>query len=238
MPTSFNIYCDESCHLEHDRERSMVFGAIMCPADRTYAIAEQLRRLKAEHGLSRFLEVKWQKVSKGELKFYLDLVDFFFAQDDLRFRALVVPEKGIINPEAHGLTHDEFYYRMYYQMLRPLLSMRGTYRIFVDIKDTRSARTTAKLGQVLANKYRDFAREHIRPIELVRSQQVQQVQLADLLIGAVAYANRGIRTSAAKLAVVDRIRERAGQSLVENSSLFARKLNVFVWKPAGALPRE
>ncbi len=144
----------------------------------------------------------------------------------------------ILDPQAHGLTHDEFYYRMYYQMLRPLLSGRGTYRIFVDIKDTKSARTTAKLGQVLANKYRDFARERIRPVELVRSQQIQQAQLADLLIGAVAYANRGLKTSAAKLAVVERIRERSGQSLVSNSSLFARKLNVFVWQPAEALARE
>jgi hypothetical protein len=234
--TAFNIYCDESCHLEHDRERSMVLGALMCPAERTRAIAEQIRRLKAKHGLSRYLEVKWQKVSKGELKFYLDLVDYFFSQDDLRFRALVVPDKSVLNPQAHGLTHDDFYYRMYYQMLRPLLSTRWTYRIFVDIKDTKSARTTATLGQVLANKYRDFAREHIRPIELVRSQQVQQVQLADLFIGAVGYANRGIRTSAAKLAVVERIRERSGESLVQTSWPFARKLNVFVWRGTEGTP--
>ena len=27
-----NIYCDESCHLEHDKARAMLLGAISCPA--------------------------------------------------------------------------------------------------------------------------------------------------------------------------------------------------------------
>lgn len=233
--TTFNIYCDESCHLENDGQRSMVIGAVMCSDQRTFAIAEDIRRLKAKHGLSRFLEVKWQKVSEGKLAFYLDLVDFFFSQDDLRFRALVVPDKSILDPQAHGLTHDDFYYRMYYQMLRPLLSTRDVFRIYLDIKDTKSSQTTRSLGDVLANKYRDFKREHIRPLELVRSQQVQQVQLADLLIGAVAYVNRGLATSSAKLAVIDRIHERSGASLVANSPLFARKFNIFVWRPAETL---
>jgi len=28
MTTIFNVYCDESCHLEHDRQPVMVLGAI------------------------------------------------------------------------------------------------------------------------------------------------------------------------------------------------------------------
>ncbi len=31
MSQVFNIYCDESCHLEHDREKVMVLGAVWCP---------------------------------------------------------------------------------------------------------------------------------------------------------------------------------------------------------------
>ena len=31
MPSVFNVYCDESCHLEHDGIPTMVIGAAWCP---------------------------------------------------------------------------------------------------------------------------------------------------------------------------------------------------------------
>lgn len=31
MSEFFNIYCDESCHLENDGQKSMVLGAVSCP---------------------------------------------------------------------------------------------------------------------------------------------------------------------------------------------------------------
>jgi len=35
MAQVFNIYCDESCHLQHDRQTVMVLGAIRCPFEKT-----------------------------------------------------------------------------------------------------------------------------------------------------------------------------------------------------------
>ncbi|NTV59869.1 MAG: DUF3800 domain-containing protein, partial [Chlorobiaceae bacterium] len=46
MSETFNIYCDESCHLEHDRQKAMVLGAIWCPLDKTREIAVRLREIK------------------------------------------------------------------------------------------------------------------------------------------------------------------------------------------------
>ena len=31
MAEVFNVYCDESCHLEHDNIPTMVIGAVWCP---------------------------------------------------------------------------------------------------------------------------------------------------------------------------------------------------------------
>jgi len=31
MRDTYNIYCDESCHLEHDGIPTMVIGAVWCP---------------------------------------------------------------------------------------------------------------------------------------------------------------------------------------------------------------
>ena len=30
MSREFNIYCDESCHLENDQQKAMVLGLIWC----------------------------------------------------------------------------------------------------------------------------------------------------------------------------------------------------------------
>jgi hypothetical protein len=38
MTQAFNIYCDESCYLEHDRQKVMVLGSIWCPLDRSQEI--------------------------------------------------------------------------------------------------------------------------------------------------------------------------------------------------------
>ena len=34
MPRTYNIYCDESCHLEHDHLGVMALGAVWCPAEK------------------------------------------------------------------------------------------------------------------------------------------------------------------------------------------------------------
>jgi hypothetical protein len=49
----------------------------------------------------------------------------------------------------------------------------------------------------------DFDRDIIEAIQLIRSHEVEQVQIADLLTGAVGYANRGLTSSEAKSASVD-----------------------------------
>ena len=94
MSQVFNIYCDESCHLEKDRQPAMVLGAVWCPLDKTREIAQRLREIKVAHGLAADFEIKWTKVSPAKLRFYLDVMDYFFDDDDLHFRALIVPDKS------------------------------------------------------------------------------------------------------------------------------------------------
>ena len=44
-----NIYCDESCHLENDREPVMLLGAVWCPKAEAGVLAAELRALKQQH---------------------------------------------------------------------------------------------------------------------------------------------------------------------------------------------
>lgn len=49
MSEIFNLYCDESCHLEHDHQKAMVLGAIWCPLDKSREIAVRLREINQKH---------------------------------------------------------------------------------------------------------------------------------------------------------------------------------------------
>jgi hypothetical protein len=117
MSQIFNIYCDESCHLETDHQQVMVLGAVWCPLEKAREIAVRLREIKAHHQMKPGFEIKWTKVSPAKARFYPEVMDYFFDDDDLHFRALIVPDKTKLRHEAFGQSHDEWYYKMYFDML-------------------------------------------------------------------------------------------------------------------------
>jgi len=230
MAEEYNVYCDESCHLENDHQAVMVLGAVWCPVMKSREIAVSIRDIKRRHGMSTIFEAKWTKVSPAKRDFYLDLVDLFFDEQDLHFRTLVVPNKSLLRHEDFMQTHDVWYYKMFFSMLKVILNPQDRYRIYLDIKDTRSADKVSQLRDVLCNNMYDFQRQIIERLQTVRSHEVEILQLADLLIGAVAYANRQLDDSSAKVAVVDRIRERSGYSLTKTTLLREDKVNILIWQ--------
>ena len=58
----FNIYGDESCHLEHDGQKVMGLGAIICPMRHASEINHQLKMIKVKHGMPSHFELKWTRV--------------------------------------------------------------------------------------------------------------------------------------------------------------------------------
>ncbi len=230
MGEIINIYCDESCHLEKDGLQVMVLGAVWCPLQKTREISVRLREIKEEHGLSRDFEIKWGKVSPCNLALYRDILNYFFDDDDLHFRVLIVPDKHFLEHKRFGQDHDTFYYKMYFDMLKVLFSPKCEYRIYLDIKDTRSAEKTKKLHEVLCNANYDFNRRIISRVQTVRSHEVEQIQLADLLIGAVQYANRGLESSPAKVRLIERMRKRSGYTLTSTTLFGEDKVNIFKWR--------
>lgn len=233
MSEIFNVYCDESCHLENDRQKAMVLGAVWCPLDKTREIAVRLREIKQKHGLPPGFEVKWTKVSPGKKQLYLDLIDYFFDDDDLYFRSLIVPDKSLLRHDSFpGQDHDTWYYKMYFDMLKVIFQPDARYRIYLDIKDTRGAQKVAKLHQVLCNDRYDFSRKVIEWLQLVHSHEIEQLQLADLLIGAIAYLNRGLGGNAGKEALIERMQQRSGYDLTRTTLLREEKMNIFRWHAA------
>lgn len=229
MEEIYNIYCDESCHLEHDQQHAMGLGAVWCPKNKRLEIFQQLRNLKAKYQLPIRCELKWNAVSPSKLDYYKAVVDYFFDNPDLHFRGLIITNKEGLQHEQYSQTHDEFYYKMYFRMLKTIIDPTDKYEVYIDIKDTRSQQKVEKLHEVLSNANYDFDRNIIKKIQQVDSSEIELIQLADLLIGSVTYLHRGLRTSTAKLQLIDHIKQRSSYSLLKKTLYMEKKFNLFVW---------
>lgn len=225
-----DIYCDESCHLENDGHSAMVLGALHLPDARRKEVVGRIADIKRRHGMPPEFEFKWTKVSPSKLQMYMDLIDYFFDDDDLRFRCVIAPNKSALDHNKFKQSHDEWYYKMYYYLIGHLMKPRSRYRIYLDIKDTRSNLKVEKLHDTLCNSTADFSRKMIERVQQVRSHEVAQVQLADLLIGAMSYHARGLSTSKAKNRLVSRIAARSGYTLSKSTLYKEDKFNIFYWQ--------
>lgn len=223
-----NIYCDESCHLKNDDSDYMVLGAVVCNENKKN-VFKDLRAIKRKYGLDEYnFEVKWTKVSASLKDFYNELVDYFFSSSDLHFRALIVPKKQV---NVSSLDEwEEFYYKMYYQLLNNLITAGYHHYIYLDIKDTNGSLKRDKLKEILQTfKQRYFdPEEHVKVIQAVVSKEVELIQLADLLLGAVCYANRNIeKSNEGKISVIENIKAKTGFPLTETTLLSESKFNLF-----------
>ncbi|MCK5131580.1 MAG: DUF3800 domain-containing protein [Candidatus Sabulitectum sp.] len=226
-----NIYCDESCHLPSDSMRCMVLGALWCSTSSASKFNTEIAAIKAKHNLTRYFEIKWTKVSQSKLNFYIDLLDYFFDNTSLGFRGWVIPDKSILRHDDFNQTHDDWYYKMYFYLIRNIIDTRCTYNIYLDIKDTRSREKLQKLDEVIRNAHYDFSRGIINRIQHVHSHDINLLQLADLLIGALSYHCRQLKGSSAKLVLIRKIKERTGFTLNSNTLPSERKFNLCIWRP-------
>ena len=207
----------------------MVLGGVWCPDSLRKGIARDIRNLKVKHGLNPRYEMKWNKISKGKLDFYIELVEYFFSNVNLHFRGMVIPDKSMLRHVDFGQTHDDFYYKCYFSLIKTLLQPGDHYNIYLDIKDTRGETKVRKLPDYLCNSKYDFNRDMIRKVQQVRSHELELVALADVLIGALSYVHRGINTSNSKITVIEKIKQLSGYSLLQSTLYREDKFNIFVW---------
>ena len=228
---TFNVYCDESCHLENDRIPTMAWGAVYCPIHKTQAISKSVRVLKTRHGLATNFEAKWTKISPSKLDFYLELANLFLTNEELQFRGLVVPNKKLLDHERFEQSHDDWYYKMYFTMLSKIFSTKNRYRVYLDIKDTCGGPRTRKLHKVLANNLHDFKYQCIERVEQLRSHESELLQVTDLLVGALTYANRDFSNNTAKASIIKQLQEKLGENALRKTSFWtAAKFNILVWQ--------
>ena len=230
-----NIYCDESCHLEHDNAKAMLLGAISCPASEKNRIYSEIRDIKTSYGVSSWTEIKWTGVSPSKEALYIALIDYFLQEPSLSFRAVVAKNKSNLNHEKYNCgSHDLWYYKSYYYLLDAMIGYSEEYKVFIDIKDTCGGAKIIKLQEVLCNNKYDFKHEVIKDIQQIKSNESEIMQLTDLIMGAIGfYHNEHYNrqnSSSAKRAIVDRLFKTYRSAIINGTARGANKMDIFLWK--------
>lgn len=230
----FAFYIDESCHLEHDGFPVMCIGYIKVPGNRIEELKQGIKAIKREFGILH--EIKWNTISNTHVDMYKRLVDYFF-DTEMEFRCVLVKYKDRLdNQSFNNGEHDNFYYKMIYNLLvNPYVnpSLMNNYRIFLDIKDTRGRAKLDKVQEVFQNKF--HGNSPFKSFQHIRSHESQFIQLADLFIGAVTYKSRELhlleKGSLAKKELINYIEIKAGYSLDEGTEPGETKFNIFDHQP-------
>lgn len=230
----YNVYCDESCHLENDNSDIMVLGSLQCLENDKQLIYNDIRNIKRKHGLSTYFEIKWTKVSKSKVDFYLELIDYFFNSNKLTYRGLVVSgKKQLDHKKYNNGDYDLWYYKMYFLLLDPIIKPINTYHVLVDIKDTRGGGRVRKLKEVLCNNIYDYNRDVIKYISQINSKESELIQLVDVINGVISYYHRNIYKlegcNEGKSILIEKMEEHF--NLNQTTSRSEMKFNLLIWKP-------
>lgn len=226
----YNIYCDESCHLQTNDSRYMFIGAVYCPKNKVKKINEYIKHLKENYCLSSRIELKWNKVGKKTEKLYLDIINYFFNQDYLKFRVIVI-DKTILDHDRFQQTENEFYHKAYYEMLKYIITPENSYNIYPDIKDTHSYYYHQIMLNFLRIKIDDTNSKTIKKVQPIRSYESPILQINDILIGALSYFYRNLNTNQTKLKIIEEIQKLYEYPLNQTSAYSNTKFNIFVWEP-------
>lgn len=218
------VYCDESrpetLYGENSKDKYMVIGGIWIPASERKKIKNKINYLKKIYGINN--EVKWKNVSPSKEDFYLDLIDYFFSNRNIRFRCIVVDSSKVNMEIYHNSDSELGFYKFYYQVLNKWCEGNESYWIYLDYKSNKMGNRLHVLKDILNNA--TFS--DIKEVQAINSSESVFIQMADILIGAVGYIFNGYSESNAKLNVIRRIEKYIDQPLQATTST-ERKFNIF-----------
>lgn len=229
----YNIFIDESCHLEHDRNNVMAIGYVKVNINDTELAKNNIKRIKAKYGI--FHEIKWNTISNTKKDLYKDLIDYFF-ESPLKFRCLLVKYKDRLDNNAYNAgSHDNFYYKMAFYLLSNewLNPNVNEYRVFLDIKDTRGKEKLDTITDVFNNKFK--GNSPFVGFQHIRSHENIFIQLSDILIGAITFKARKLDlqpdANITKKYIVNYLEEKSGYLIDEGTEPWEEKFNIFDHQP-------
>ncbi len=196
----------------------MVAGGFAIAGERIAEIEARIAELRA---LANIREFHWADYRGGNRrKAYEQLVDYAFDLITAKQAALhiiIAKFKGYSHKAREGENRDTSINRMYYQLClhRPARfygKLRAIHIRFDAGND--SADICTLRNQLCADAYRKYRTlpNCVRTIEPVDSHKVGIVQMADVILGAVASKRNGVQHTNAKADLADYVLARSGHS--------------------------
>lgn len=225
----FEVYCDESrqenfVRREDGTAKQVLIGGIWIEAVRRQEYKDAIRELRDRHRVGA--EFKWNRVSPSRGEFYRGLVDLFF-ESEMRFRCIVLPANELDAVTFAQADDELMFYKFYYQLIHHWILDFNDYRVFVDIRTNRVHDRLRTLERCLANANLTSTIS----VQALPSEDLDILQLADVLIGAVGYRSH-LGTSRAKLGVVEAVEAQIGHRIAATTR-GEEKFNIFHFRPGG-----
>lgn len=245
------ISCDDS---GMDNGSHHGFGSLWMKWQRRGDFAELVAELRAKHGYSH--ECKWMKAKRLSLPFCRALVEEFFKKEWLSFQCIVI-RKADVNLSLHDGDEDLAMRKHFTMLLTNKMSRcrarhRGrpaVFHVWCDPIHSREKKAAEVMG-IISNHVLDRAlakelRSDVKSLRTVDSVVVRdskdtvQIQLADLLLGAVLDGWRRNATSQAKLELRRFIASHLGwDDLGFDTKPAERKFNVWHFYDPTRGPRD
>jgi hypothetical protein len=224
------VYADESSQNKH---RYLVLGAIIVDLISTPELIEAITKARLPELPQG--EAKWAKVSKGKLAAYKRMVDVVFDnQDRWHFHSLFVDTTLQDHKRFNDGDSEIGFNKELYQLANKVGQLySGVYfHLYPDHRDTKSS--PEELRQILcqgARKRGDSRDWLVRRCQFRDSKKTIPLQVADILIGAIAYQlnshDKAPDASPAKVELAQYIMKRAGVANIFKGTV--RKGPFTVW---------
>lgn len=221
----FEIYCDESgLEALTDKNAHLYsgIGGIWIPAEQRDNFKRGMNFIKEKYHIKG--ELKWKKVSPTYFDLYKEVFDFYFKEDYIRFRVILVESNKVNHIKFNNEDSELGFYKFYYQLLKHWIFDFNSYAIYTDLKQDRNKGRLNELAKVL--NYSNLT-STITQIQGLPSEQSLGIQLADILTGlVVSKFNKEIK-GATKQKLISYVEEKYLSREITPTSKWEEKLNIF-----------
>jgi hypothetical protein len=234
MSTERKIPCD--IYLDESSEsgfRFTVIGAVIVPSEDEREISSEIQGAK-RHPRA---ELKWSKLDNRNRATYVRVLDGFVKRhrNEQAFFHCIVLDNQRIDYSVHSYGNvDIGFNKFIYQILMKFAREHGKSHEFYVYPDERRTRQTGDEFRDVLNNGAELKYD-IRPYRIVefrKSHLTPLIQLADVLIGAIAYElnDHHLRTdaNAAKIDFMNELKKRFGISTFRKSTPY-RQHRFTVW---------
>ena len=231
------VACDES---GTGGQRFVAYGSLWMPARYADQFAADVQSICARHGYKN--EKKWHKVKGPRLPFWLDLVNYFFDTPWLSFHCMVIRNGLIVRAkgESLDLARRKLFTMLLTNKMHRTLKARQkaqTFSVLVDPIASSYAKAdeaVLAIGNNVLRKATGLVDSPIQAVTVCDSKRTPQIELCDVLLGAIADAWQGDSTNEGKARLKSHIARRLGWPDLRHDTLpDESKLNIWYYTPDG-----